>query len=447
MNIPTTMAMNPAHWRQVSRPSADVTARPGATSPRRRRTGQAAGPAPARIDARRHRQAGAQPGRRIGLGGVQRHLHRYALHHTREVAGGVLRRQQAEQSAGSRGQAVHAALNGMRRVDVGGQPHLHPRPHLRKLGLLEIGGDIQTPGRRRHRDELRAGLHVLSELGSPVADDTIERGTDHRVGQVVRGQLFGRGRVLLACLSLAKLRGIHCKLLLGGGFLRLGGGQRRVGLAPVGDGLIVRLVRRPPRLGQLRRPRRVRPGEGLLRLRLHDRRLSCLDHRLLLGHLARRRQHRGGGFGGGRPGLIQPRLPVGRVEQDQRIAGMDGLVVGDGDADHVALDARSEHGDVALYIGVVGGLDVAALGEPPVGGHCDRGCHDNGQGWPHQPAKAPAPGRAALCGQVWGQIWGQLAGNGVHRDPSELNGSVREWIWQDGEAGQVKTEPSSSGLS
>ena len=165
------------------------------------------------------------------------------------------------------------------------------------------------------------------------------------------------------------LRREHAKLLFRRRFLRLGGGQRRRGLALVGDRQVVGLMRRPAIRGQCSGARGVGGCPGLLGLGLGDRRLGRLDGGLLLRDLALRGQDRGGGLRGRGAGLGQAGLPVSRVQPDQRLAGADALVVGHVDRDDIALDARAEHRDIALDIGVVGALDPAALGEPP--GSCD----------------------------------------------------------------------------
>ncbi len=115
----------------------------------------------------------------------------------------------------------------------------------------------------------------------------------------------------------------------------------------------------------------IRAGPRLFGLRLGDGGLRRLDGGLLLGHLALCGLDRRGRLGGARDGLGEPGAPVGGIQHDQRVAGVDALVVGDLDGGDVALDARAQHGDVALDVGVVGAFDVAALGEPPGGGDAD----------------------------------------------------------------------------
>jgi hypothetical protein len=149
-----------------------------------------------------------------------------------------------------------------------------------------------------------------------------------------------------------------------------------------------------------------------------------VDHRLLLADLPMRRADRRVGFGVGGAGLGKPCLPVGRIQRDQRVAGADRLVVLHQDRRNVALDARTENGDVALHIGVVGALDVTPLGEPPAGAHQHRGNHDH-QDHGTQPALGPTAShlrRGAGCLVILLQRLGFL-GNGVHGS-SELNGSV-----------------------
>ena len=208
------------------------------------------------------------------------------------------------------------------------------------------------------------------------------------------------------------------KLLPRGRLLRLRRDHRGIGLAGIGDRLVVGLARGPAAGNQRARARRVRARPSLVGLRLDDRRLRHLDGGLLLSDLSLRGVDRGDGLGGGGFGLGQPRLPVGGVQLDQRIAGVHALVVGHLDGGDVALDAGAEHGDVALDIGVVGALDVAALGEPPRGADPDRDDRRQpGRGTP-QPAEARAQaagetGRigAALRGRGQGE---RLFGNSVH---------------------------------
>jgi hypothetical protein len=130
---------------------------------------------------------------------------------------------------------------------------------------------------------------------------------------------------------------------------------------------------------------------------------------LTLGRLNRR-----GRRGGGGNHLGQACPPVGRVEHNQRIAGVHTLVVGHLDGGHVALDARAKNSDVTLDIGIVGAFDIAALGEPPGGTDADGDNRRQRRGRAPKPAQAAAEawrGGAGLA--VVGQSQG-LLGYSVH---------------------------------
>ena len=75
----------------------------------------------------------------------------------------------------------------------------------------------------------------------------------------------------------------HAKLLLGGRLLCLGGGHGGVGLAGVGDRLVVGLARGPAACHQRAGAAGIGGGAGLLGLGLDDGGLRRVDRRLLLG--------------------------------------------------------------------------------------------------------------------------------------------------------------------
>ena len=202
----------------------------------------------------------------------------------------------------------------------------------------------------------------------------------------------GRG-VLLPRLGLDDLRLQHVELLFGRRLLRLRGDHGGVGLARIGNRLVVGLARCPAVRHQRSGPAGIGAGPRLLGLRLHDGGLRGLDHGLLLGDLALRRLNRGRRLGRGGRGLGEARTPVGGIQHDQRVAGADALVVSDLDRGHVALDARAEHRDVALDIGVVGALDVAALGEPPGGSDADPDCRNQPRRGPPESAQTAESAR------------------------------------------------------
>ena len=195
MNIPSTIAMKPTHWRQLSRSAAAVMARTcssvAAAAPNRP-SRWASGPRVS-TSAVTDRPARSQPAC-AACGRIEHELDRHALHHLGEVAGGVLRRQQAEQRAGRRRQAVHPAVHRRTGIDVRDQPHLHARLHAAQLRLLEVGDDVELLGQRRDGDELRGRRHMLAEFGGAVAGDAVERRADHGVGEVVLAPAAPRRR-------------------------------------------------------------------------------------------------------------------------------------------------------------------------------------------------------------------------------------------------------------
>ena len=134
------------------------------------------------------------------LVGRQGDAHRHALHDLGEIAGGVVGRQQAELGAAGRREALDAA--GQRPVGIGVDRDLGrlARPHPGQLRLLEIGRDIDM--RQRHqRQQLRPGLDVLPGPAGAVAGDAGDRRPDHRVVEVVLGQLqAGAGLLPLGLL-------------------------------------------------------------------------------------------------------------------------------------------------------------------------------------------------------------------------------------------------------
>ena len=124
------------------------------------------------------------------LAGVQRDLHRHALHHLDEVAAGVLGREQAEAGPGGRGDAVDVPVEGVV-VGVDHDAHVLPGPHLLELCLLEI---------RRHPDVVErhdgeqwlADLDDLAGLHGAAADEPAARSLHFRVFEIQPG-LFERG--------------------------------------------------------------------------------------------------------------------------------------------------------------------------------------------------------------------------------------------------------------
>ena len=99
-----------------------------------------------------------------------------------------------------------------------------------------------------------------------------------------------------------------------------------------------------------------------------------------LGDLGAGGQLRGPGLAEAGGGLVAAGQPVARVKLDQRIAGLDRLVVGHAHDRHIAIDAGAERGDIGLDVGVVGALDEPPLGEPPARGQGGGGEEEEGEG-------------------------------------------------------------------
>ena len=114
-----------------------------------------------------------------------------------------------------------------------------------------------------------AGVTCWPSSRGAIAGDAVERRADHGVGEVVLGKLRPRPRHSAGAPGLDHLRVQHLELLFGRDLLRLGGNHRGVGLALVGDRLVVGLARRPATshqrsgsggIGSWRAPARPAPG-------------------------------------------------------------------------------------------------------------------------------------------------------------------------------------------
>src|SRR5580700_11502552 len=106
------------------------------------------------IDADRCRQTWAQLAEpRVAV--IERDADRHALNDLGEIAGGVLRRDHAENRTGPRREAQHMAAKGLSRQHVGDHRRRLARLHLRQLIFLEIGVDPQAV-RRDHAEEIGA---------------------------------------------------------------------------------------------------------------------------------------------------------------------------------------------------------------------------------------------------------------------------------------------------
>ena len=139
------------------------------------------------IDPNRRHDRHAEGQEPIDLGGlVEDDLHRHALHHLDVVAGGVLRRQQAEAGAGAGLQTVDMAAQRPVGIGVDGDLDRLARPHVGKLRLLEVG---RHPGSAD--GEIGEGLvclHDVADIHRALGHAACLRRHDPCVGQVELGR-------------------------------------------------------------------------------------------------------------------------------------------------------------------------------------------------------------------------------------------------------------------
>src|SRR5690606_12084405 len=117
-----------------------------------------------------------------------RDLDRYPLHHLGEIAGGIVRRQQAELGTGSREQAVDVALYRLVIKGIKLQGHRLASAHALYLGFLEVGLHPQVTG-RHDRQQVIAGLHVLADAHAALANPAGYRSVYPGTGQIDLGAL------------------------------------------------------------------------------------------------------------------------------------------------------------------------------------------------------------------------------------------------------------------
>ena len=164
------------------------------------------------VDAGLDRHARTKIARALALG-VERDLHRNALHDFGEVARRVVGRQERESLAARRRHAVDMAVEDAARKHV----HLDRRGlaalHVGELRFLVVRDHISRVG-RDDRHELRAGLDELADAERAVADGSVDRGDDRRVAQIELGLMLGRLFVGERRARLRRLRLDHVELLL-----------------------------------------------------------------------------------------------------------------------------------------------------------------------------------------------------------------------------------------
>ena len=147
---------------------------------------------------------------------VERDADRHALHDLGEVAGGVFRRDHAEDRPGARRQALDMAVEDLSRQHVGDDRRRLPRPHMRQLVLLEIGVDPE-PLRRDDAQQIRAVRDIGTDLRGAVADIAVDRRADLGVAEIEAGGFeigLGLGDV---GAGFGDFRIEHAQLLPGGG--------------------------------------------------------------------------------------------------------------------------------------------------------------------------------------------------------------------------------------
>src|SRR4029079_13986723 len=231
-------------------------------------------------DVDRRRDAHAGPQAMVGvLPGLEIDLYRDALHHLHEVAGRVLRRQQAELGAGRRGDAVDVALELAAAERVHFDRGLLAGTHRLQLRLLEVGGDPDLL-EIDDRPQRLSRLDDLPRLDRLAADDAGAGGLDGGVFEVqlrllqrglgLRDPRLRRGGSRLRDLQLLR-RGLRG----GQAGARLRGGAARLLRALLGDG--DRSLR-----GDDLRLRRI--GRRACRIRRGDRGVELLLRDLVLLH-------------------------------------------------------------------------------------------------------------------------------------------------------------------
>src|SRR5690606_11826445 len=105
---------------------------------------------------------------------VEADLYRNALHHLGKVAGGVVRRQQAELRARGGEQAIDGALHRLVIERIEGQGDALVLAHALDLGFLEVGLHPQILARHQGQ-QMITGLHVLADAHGALADSSRHR--------------------------------------------------------------------------------------------------------------------------------------------------------------------------------------------------------------------------------------------------------------------------------
>jgi hypothetical protein len=169
---------------------------------------------------------------------------------------------------------------------------------------------------------------------------------------------------------------IRGELLARGLRARLGGGERGLGDRDLGGDVVELFLADGTGGDQRRAPGNVFLGPRQVGLRPCQIGFAGRDlrpQRPVVDEQGARLTHRLGELG---LRLLERDPRVGRVEADQHLAGLDEIGVIGGDGDDRTRDLRRELDDVALDVGVVGGL-VVIEHQRPVGAVGDGGEQDH----------------------------------------------------------------------
>ena len=284
---------------------------------------------------------------------------RHALDDFREIAGGVLRRQQSELRAAAGRQADDSAVQ----MDIGEGVHrdidLLAAEHPLDLRLLEVRDDVDAAAERDDRHQPRAGLNILPDPHRQIADPAVDRRMNIGAAEIEPRRLQ-RGAGAAQCrLGLVALGVQHIELSgrrLDGALVVL-----QCGLfgEQVGLGLLRALHGRVTALGKLLKPgiflpckRQIGLGRRYIGARLRDDRFLQRDLGVDVADIGLGRVDVGLGFRD-RSGV------VARIDPHQHLAGLDMLVVGDEQLVHITGDLRRDHGHVGRRIGIVGRFEPA----------------------------------------------------------------------------------------
>jgi hypothetical protein len=314
------------------------------------------------IDADRGRQARPQFAEaRVSV--IERDADRDALNDLGKVAGGVLRRDHAEDRPGARCQAEDMAVEDLARPHVGDHRRWLPRLHMRQLILLEIRVDPE-PVRGGDAQQVSAAGDIGADLPGPVADIAVDRRADLGVAEIEAG-----GFQIRLGLGHARPRGgdfriPHGQLLPGGGKPCLGRFGRRLRFLVDGRrslGVLPRTVAGQRQAAVADGVLAGKRGAGNLGVEVG---LGLADHSLLQDVLGFEPGERGPPLIGDCLGMIECRLEIARIEPDQQLPGFDMLVVCHQDFRNESCDMRRHRRDVAAGIGIIGALDEAPDGPP-----------------------------------------------------------------------------------